>query len=73
MPVEWTSISNTLWLLLGSACFVVGGVRFRRWAVDDRWGVPRYSRTLETMLLWLLYSGFVASVIVVVRQTLREL
>lgn len=62
--------------LLLSALFpfyVVGGLRFRRWVVDDRPGVPRYSAHVETVFLWLLYSSFVSIGIVIVKQLMRRL
>ncbi len=58
---------------LGVALFIAGGMRFRRWAVEDRPGIPRYSETGETVFLWTLYSGLIALVIVLVKQTLRHL
>ena len=73
MPIESTSIASVGLLVVGLALYVAGGVRFRRWAVDDRPGVPRFSTPIETVVLWLLYSGVLSVAIVVVRQTLREL
>lgn len=68
---------TTLWAVLsmiaGGLIYVIGGLRFRRWAVDDRPGVPRFSSHVETVVLWVLYSGVVSVGIVVVRQTLRDL
>lgn len=58
---------------LAAALFVAGGVRFRRWAVEDRPGIPRYSETGETVFLWTIYSGLIALVIVLAKQTLRHL
>jgi hypothetical protein len=72
MPIGTTSLWTALSLSLGLALYVLGGIRFRRWAVDDRWGVPRFSHSVETVLLWLLYSAGVALAIVVARQTLRH-
>lgn len=72
MPIETTSLWTALGLSLGLALYVFGGIRFRRWAVDDRWGAPRFSHSVETVLLWLLYSAAVSIAIVVARQTLRH-
>ena len=58
---------------LAAVLFVAGGMRFRRWAVEGRPGIPRYSETGETVFLWTLYSGLIALVIVLVKQTLRHL
>lgn len=57
---------------LGVALYVLGGVRFRRWAVDERPGIPRYPQAVETVLLWLIYSGVVSIGIVIIRQTIRD-
>lgn len=73
MPTESTSLASVAMLALGLALYIAGGLRFRRWAVDDRPGVPRFSAPVETVLLWLVYSGVLAIAIVVARQTLREL
>ena len=73
MPIEPTPFWSAITLSLGAVLYVMGGIRFRRWAVDDRWGVPRFSQTTETVLLWLLYSGVVSIAIIVTRQTLRQL
>ncbi len=72
MPIESTSLASAGMILLGLALYVAGGVRFRRWAVDDRPGIPRFSARVETVLLWLVYSGVLSIAIVVLRQTLRE-
>ena len=72
MPVEPTSLASVALISLALALYVVGGVRFRRWAVDGRPGVPRFSPSVETILLWLVYSGVLSIAVVVVRQTLRE-
>ncbi len=72
MPTEWTPLLSTFASTLGLVLYVVGGMRFRTWAIDDRTGVPRYPRGVETVLLWLVYSGVVSIGIVVVRQTLRD-
>ncbi|MFK7894867.1 MAG: hypothetical protein AB8G23_03465 [Myxococcota bacterium] len=58
---------------IGFALFLLGGLRFRRWAVEDRPGIPRYSETGETVFLWIVYSGLIALIIVLVRQTMRHL
>lgn len=58
---------------LGAVLFVAGGIRFRRWAVEDRPGIPRYPANVETVMLWLVYSVGISIVIVVVRQSLRQL
>lgn len=58
---------------VGAVLFFVGGLRFRRWAVEDRPGIPRYSETGETVFLWTVYSGVIALIIVLIRQTLRQL
>jgi hypothetical protein len=73
MPIEWTTFSSAALLVIGAVLYVTGGLRFRRWAIDDRPGIPRYSASVETVVPWLLYSGLVAVVIIVVRQTLRQL
>ena len=73
MPIESTSLASAGMTVLGLALYVAGGVRFRRWAVDDRPGIPRFSAPVETVLLWLVYSGVLSIAIVVLRQTLREL
>ena len=39
---------------------VLGGFRFRRWAVAGRTRVPRYSPTVETIACWAVYGAFVA-------------
>lgn len=73
MPMEWTPLSSAGLAALGALIFVTGGLRFRRWAIDDRPGIPRFSSSVETILLWLLYSGIIAIAIIVVRQTLRHI
>lgn len=73
MPFESTPLWTGIALACGALLYVVGGIRFRRWAIDDRWGVPRFSRATETVLLWLVYSGAVSVGIIILRQTLREL
>lgn len=39
---------------------VLGGFRFRRWAVAGRPRRPRFSKTTETIVCWGLYSLFVS-------------
>ncbi len=73
MPIESTSLTSSGLAVLALALYVAGGLCFRRWAVDGRPGVPRFSTRVETIVLWLLYSGVLSVAIVVVRQTLREL
>ena len=73
MDGEGTTLWAALSMLGGCLLYVLGGLRFRRWAVDDRPGIPRFSSHVETIVLWLLYSGVVSVGIIVVRQTLREL
>jgi hypothetical protein len=73
MPIDTTSLSSLGLATLGLTLYVAGGLRFRRWAVDGRPGVPRFSSRVETVLLWLLYSGALSIAIVVARQTLREI
>ena len=34
----------------------LGGFRFRRWALSGRERVPRFSRNVETILCWGIYS-----------------
>ncbi len=74
MAIEWTPLSLLAGLVssLGLVAFVVGGLRFRRWVVADRIGIPRYPGHVETIMLWLIYSSLVSFVIVVVKQTLRH-
>ena len=38
----------------------LGGFRFRRWAVAGRTRVPRYSKTVETIVCWGIYGAFVS-------------
>ncbi|MHA7839718.1 MAG: hypothetical protein ACX98W_19815 [bacterium] len=73
MAIEATGIWSAAWLVLGALLFVRGGLRFRRWAVEDRVGIPRFSIHTETIMIWLVYSAVVAVAIVVVKQVLREL
>lgn len=73
MQTDWTMLWPTLAAALGALLFVLGGVRFRAWAVDERPGIPRYPRAIETVLLWLVYSSVVSVAIIVVRQTIRDL
>ena len=53
--------------------FVLGGLRFRGWAVEGRSGIPRFSRHTETVVLWLAYSGAIGFVTFWVRQVLHDL
>ncbi len=73
MSLETTSLWS--WVLLAASfpVFVVGGLRFRRWVVEDRAGVPRYSPQVETIFIWMFYSSFVAFVIVILKQMMRRL
>ncbi len=73
MPGAMTTIWGLMGLVLGAVLFVRGGLWFRRWAVEDRIGIPRFPTHAETILLWLIYSGGIALVIVLFRQTLREI
>ena len=73
MPTVTTEILGASWLLVGALCFVMGGLRFRRWAVEGRVGVPRFPDVVETVLIWLVYSALIASTIVLVKQVLRHL
>jgi len=70
MPIESTPV---LLSALGVVLYIVGGIRFRRWAIEDRPGIPRYSPNVETIMLWLVYSVGISITIVVIRQTLRQL
>lgn len=72
MPEIDTSLGTLLALLAGGALYVVGGLRFRRWAVDDRPGVPRYPQPVETIFLWLVYSAVLSFAIILFLQTLRD-
>jgi hypothetical protein len=71
MPFESVSLTSSSFAALSLALYVVGGFRFRRWAVEGRPGVPRFSPQVETILLWLLYSSAIAVAVVVLRQTAR--
>ncbi len=62
-----------LMVLAGFALFAFGGLRFRVWATEGRSGKPRFPRTLETILLWLVYSASVSFMIGFVLQTVRRL
>lgn len=73
MQLEWNPLWNAISVMLGSLLFVAGGFRFRRWATDDRPGIPRYSPRVETFLLWLVYSGAISLGVLLFRQTLRHL
>jgi hypothetical protein len=39
---------------------VLGGFRFRRWAVAGRDRIPRFSQTMETIVCWSVYSLLVS-------------
>ena len=65
-------MTANLSLLTGALVYVACGIRFRRWAIDERPGIPRYPASVETILLWLVYSGVVSIAIVIARQTLRH-
>ena len=67
MQLEWNPLWNAISVMLGSLLFVAGGVRFRRWTTDDRPGIPRYSQPVETLILWLVYSGAISLGIVLCR------
>jgi len=73
MPIETITVWGTAGLVLGAWLFVRGGLRFRRWAIEDRVGIPRFPTHAETILLWLIYSAGVAMAIVLFRQVLRHL
>ncbi|MEO1934112.1 MAG: hypothetical protein ABGX04_04890 [Myxococcales bacterium] len=51
MTFALSAISNVGLMTLAAALFVTGGVRFRRWAVEGRVGIPRYSTNVETIML----------------------
>ncbi len=72
MPIEWISLAVAASITAFALIFVAGGLRFRRWVINDRPGIPRFSNSIETIILWLVYSGAVSIGIVVVRQTLRH-
>ena len=73
MLLETTTAWTSLVSAVGTVLYIMGGVRFRRWAVEDRAGIPRYSPNVETVMLWLVYSVGISIVIVVIRQTLRQI
>ena len=72
MAFEFSAILSIGLLALAAALFVMGGLRFRRWAVENRVGVPGYSTNTETIMLWLIYSVGISIVIVVALQTFRH-
>ena len=76
MPIPMTDLAlamvGSIAQLAFAAAFVFGGIRFRRWVVEDRPGIPRFPNHVETVLLWLIYSVVVAVAIVVAKQTLRH-
>ncbi|HEB89403.1 MAG TPA: hypothetical protein ENI85_07515 [Deltaproteobacteria bacterium] len=73
MTSEWTALFSAAAIAVGLVLYVVGGLRFRRWAVEDRPGIPRFSNHVETIILWMLYSAGLSIAIIVIRQTLRHL
>lgn len=73
MSLETTSLWAWISLAASFPLFLVGGLRFRRWVVEDRPGVPRYSQQVETIVIWLLYSTLVAFLIIVLKQMMRRL
>ena len=73
MAPDLDLLNRWLPLVAGFPLYVLGGLRFRRWIVEDRAGIPRYSLHVETITLWLLYSGAVAIAIVLLKQAMRRL
>lgn len=73
MAPDLVSLSPLLVLAAMFPLYVLGGLRFRRWVVEDRAGVPRYSAQVETIFLWLVYSSAVSVAIVVLKQMMRRL
>jgi hypothetical protein len=73
MAPDLVSLSPLLALAAMFPIYVLGGLRFRRWIVEDRAGVPRYSANVETIFLWLVYSSAVSVAIVVLKQMMRRL
>lgn len=67
------SFGNAIVLAVMIPIYVKGGLRFRRWVVEDRPGIPRYSPHVETISLWMLYSSFVSIGIVILKQMMRRL
>ncbi len=72
MVLESTAFWSLLLAGVGALLYVAGGLRFRRWAMEDRPGIPRYPANVETIMLWLIYSAGVSVAIIVVRQSLRH-
>lgn len=72
MPIEAPLIIVVSAALLGAVGFVLGGLRFRRWSVEDRIGVPRFPNHVETVLIWLIYSSGVSATIVLTLQFFRD-
>jgi hypothetical protein len=72
MLLEWTSLWSVLATFSGALAFLAGGFVFRRWAVGDRPGIPRFARPVETVVLWVLYSTLFSIGVIVLLQTLRE-
>ena len=66
---QWTSTWGVMDASSGALVFLAGGLV---WAVGDRPGIPRFARSLETVVLWVLYSTLFSIGVVVLLQTLRE-
>ncbi|MEZ4278332.1 MAG: hypothetical protein R3F21_01800 [Myxococcota bacterium] len=73
MSFDPSSLWSWIPIAAGLPLYYAGGLRFRRWAVKDRPGIPRYSMHLETVYLWLIYSGMISMLIVFVKQAMRRL
>lgn len=73
MTSDLVSLSPLLALTAMFPLYVLGGLRFRRWIVEGRAGIPRYSAHVETIFLWLVYSSAVAVAIVALKQMMRRL
>lgn len=69
----FASLDNVFLLAVMLPFYVQGGLRFRRWIVEGRPGIPRYSPHVETISLWLLYSSAVSLLIVILKQMMRHL
>ena len=72
MNVEFANPIYSLAAIAGFVAYVLGGARFRHWAVAGRVGKPRFPQTIETVLLWVVYSLSISFVIVGVLQLLRD-
>jgi len=72
LPIDIDDPLGLVGLLVGFVVYALGGLRFRRWAVAGRSGQPRFPETLETVLLWLVYSLAISFLIVAVLQLLRD-